>query len=76
MTKDEFQYLSDLEELDQINLGMLMPSLQVKHPERIRDRLAARGWVRLEDESDTWGPTVTLRTRGLRALERARAKHD
>ena len=73
MTNDEFQYLTDLECLDRIDLGMLQPSSKVKRPRRVQEHLFLRGWIRLEGlTSDTWGPTVTLRTRGLRALNRAR----
>jgi len=64
MTGDEYRYLMDLKSLDDIRLGMRWPSIAVRHPEVTQERLVERGWVRNE------GDFVTLRTAGLRAIQR------
>lgn len=68
---DEFRYLSDLAELDAIGLGMLAPSIDVKHPSETRDKLAAKGLIRVRPEPTAYGePVVELTTKGLRTFRR------
>lgn len=68
MTGDEYRYLMDLKSLDDIRLGMRAPSMAVKHPAETQARCIERGWVRFED--DYAGGFCTLRTAGLRAIQR------
>jgi hypothetical protein len=70
LTLNEFLYLRDLKGLDDIHLGMLGPSTLVKKPEQVRDRLAAKGWIRLEPWEAPFDYCAHLTTRGLRAYKR------
>jgi len=71
VSTDEFQYLADLAGLDAIGLGMLAPSLNVKHPAETRERLAAKGLIRVLPEPTAYGePVVELTTKGLRTFRR------
>ena len=74
MTKDEIQYLEDLKGLDDIHLGMALPSAAVKRPTEIRDRLLKRGWIWVSGKKAFGEPIVFLGTHGLRALNRAHAR--
>ena len=77
MTKDEQQYLSDLKSLDDIHQGMILPSVKVKQPEKVRDRLLERGWIWTDGRTASWGdPIVFLGTRGLRALQRRLSEQE
>lgn len=71
MTKDEQQYLEDLKRLDDISLGMVLPSIKVREPMQVRDRLMARKWIHTRGQKVFGEPVVFLSTRGLRALRRA-----
>lgn len=74
MTKDEYRYLLDLKGLDDIGQGMLAPSVAVRRPEVVRDRLLWRGYIYREHDVTVIGPVifpaVYLSTKGLRALQR------
>lgn len=50
---------------------MLDPSTGVQNPNETRDRLAAKGLVRVLPEPTPYGePVVELTTKGLRTLQR------
>jgi hypothetical protein len=71
VTRDEHRYLVDLAGLDAIHLGMLWPSVSVKRPEEVRERLAQRGLIRILPEPTPYGDLVVeLTTKGHRALQR------
>lgn len=68
---DEYRYLQDLAQIDAIRLGMLAPSIAVQNPIETRNRLAAKGLVRILPEATAYGePIVELTTKGLRTLQR------
>lgn len=74
MTKGEAAYLRDLKGLDDIRLGMVLPSAQVCdrwHHAQLRDRLLERGWIFTTGQFAFGEPIVFLATKGLRALRRA-----
>ena len=75
MTLQQFLYLRDLKRLDDIQLGMLAPSVEILRPEKVRSQCVDRGWIRLEvDEVRiyTYVPVAYLTTSGLRAWQRQR----
>lgn len=67
MTGNEYRYMMGLKRLDDIHLGMLLPSTDVKRPEATTRRLVGRGWVR-ETQHGIGLPTYHLTSRGLRAV--------
>jgi len=71
MTKDQQRYLECVKSLDDIQLGMLWPSIAVKEPEKVRDQCAANGWIDVVDENHPSGDAVVyLTTRGKRLLDK------
>ena len=69
MTKQEQLCLKDAKQLDDIFLGMLAPSIEVK-PGTV-ERCVSKGWLRSEDENHPSGdPVLYLTTKGLRAYQR------
>jgi len=73
MTKGMFVFLSDVKELDDIQLGCLAVKLSVGSKEKrlhLENQCIARKWVRTEPRDDLWGRTIYLTTLGLRAWRR------
>ncbi len=70
MTKWQFVYMRDLEQMDNIHQGMLDPSRIVPKPDLIRKQCVDFGWVRLGRVAKSYGkPVVFLTTRGKRAIK-------
>lgn len=71
MTKWQFVYMRDLEQMDNIHQGMLDPSRIVPKPDLIRQQCADNGWVRVGRVAKSYGkPVVFLTTRGKKAIKR------
>jgi hypothetical protein len=70
LTRDELAYLRDLASLDRINLGMLYPSVNVKKPEEVCDRLVSRGLARVAEINPYGDAVIELTTKGHRTLRR------
>jgi len=77
MTKGLFRFLSDVKELDDIQLGCLAVRLSVGSKtkrEHLENQCIARKWVRTEPRDDLWGRTIYLTTLGFRAWRREEEK--
>lgn len=70
MKPAEHIYMTDLRRLDEMQNGMLDPSILVPDPDSVRDALAARGWVRIGEMCPCGKPACYLTTKGMRALRR------
>ncbi len=74
MTDGQYQFMSDVKELDDIQQGCLAVKLSVGRKEKrykLETQCIARGWVRTEPRDDIWGRTIYLTTKGLRAWRAA-----
>lgn len=72
-----FVFLSDVKELDDIQLGCLAVRLSVGSKEKrakLENQCIARKWVRTEPRDDIWGRTIWLTSLGLRAWRREERK--
>ncbi len=70
MTPGQFRFLSDVKELDDMQLGCLAVRLSIgKKTERakLKAQCLQRRWIRLEGRDDVWIDTIYLTTRGLRS---------
>jgi len=71
MTAGQYRFLSDVKELDDIQLGCLAVRLSIgtkKKRAHLENQCIARQWIRIESRDDVWSRTIYLTTRGLRSL--------
>ena len=70
MTQGQFRFLTDVKELDDLQLGCLDVRLSVGKKEqrvKLKKQCEERGWIRLELRDDIWVDTIYLTSRGLRS---------
>jgi len=81
MTKGQFRFLSDVKELDDIQLGCLAVKFSVgskKLRAHLENQCIARRWIRTEPRDDIWLRTMYFTSRGLRSwriAEKRLGKH-
>lgn len=79
MTPKQFEFLSDVKELDDIQLGCLGVKLSVGKKEfryKLRMQCLQRRWIRLEPRQDMWLETIYLTTRGLKSWRIAEKRFE
>jgi len=81
MTLGQFRFLSDVKELDDIQLGCLAVKFSVgskKLRAHLEKQCLARKWIYTEPRDDIWQRTIYLSSRGLRSwriAEKRLGKH-
>ncbi len=79
MTQGQFRFMTDVKELDDIQLGCLAVRFDVgKKAQRakLKAQCLARKWIRLEQRDDIWLDTIYLTTRGLRSWRIAEKRNE
>jgi len=79
MTKGQFRFLSDVKELDDIQLGCLAVRFSVgskKLRRKLKKQCLARKWIYVEPRDDIWLETMYLSSRGLRSWRIAKKRLD
>jgi len=72
MTRGQFAFLTDVKELDDIQLGCLGVRISVGSKamrKKLKEQCLARNWIRVEPRDDLWVDCMFLTTRGLKSWQ-------
>lgn len=70
MTQGQFRFMTDVKELDDLQLGCLAVRFEVGKKamrKKLKAQCVQRKWIRLEPRDDIWLDTIYLTTRGLKS---------